>query len=323
MATGLESFLNVVHAGEQSAWGSAVTPDTYIVGVTEHRARVETTIHRPDNEHGLAGPSDLAQVTRRSVQLNITDEPVYEQLQIWLDMLFGKASPSGSGPYTRTYVGPLYEAITPQFYTFGRGQNGFYFTYPDTAAKTLEFRYSVDDGFILTATLLSSDQEPATWTAINRPAGLTPIPVLNAKVFIDLPSASPGTTEIPGVLRSATIHIDNGLHYKYFPGSERAQGYGTGKWDVYIQATLEMTSTVQNLYNEVLTAIPDLPERWVRLQFQKDSDHDLMFTLFGTLESSGDDWGDADGNVVWDVTFRASFAASGNWFETVLVNTVS
>ena len=322
MGTGKETHLNVLYLGEQTAFGSPVTPNVYIVGVTDHKARHETNVHRPE-EYGLTGPTDLVQMIRDSVQITATIEPVYDQLQYFYDMLFGKASPSGTGPYERTWVAPVTSTVDPMFTTVGRGQSGFFYTYPDVAVKTMDMKFSLDNGISMDLTMLATSESPGTFTAIARPTGQVPLPVLNTQIYLDLPTSSPGTTLLPATIREFTVHTDNGLHYKHFPGSVAAQGWGTGRWEVYIDATLEMTPNVVNLYNDVITSPPDIPERWVKIAIPHGSDYEYAITLFATVEQNGDSWDDADGNVVWNVRFNGAFAPSGNWYEVYLKNNAS
>lgn len=323
MAVGFETHLNVVHMGAQTAWANTATLDTFLVGVTNHRARHDVNIYRPE-EVGLTAPSDLVQITRREVTLTLDVTPTYEQLHRILEMIFGRVTANdlsgvGSGPWERVYSAPINTSVDPVFYTIGRGQNNLFYVYDSCAVQQARFAYSMDNGFTATLDILARDETTGTYSSITRPEGYTPFPVLNANIYIDPATNAWGTTLIPGTLREATVSVNTNLHYKYFPGDIRAQGYGMGKWEVSITGTFEMNSTIKSLYDEFLTLPPDIPNKRVRLEFNKDSSHILEIDLYGTLAVDGDVWDDADGNVVINFRFDAAYD-SPDWFKVRLVN---
>jgi len=322
MATGFESHLNVLHLGKQTDFNTPATPNIYLVGVTNHTARPEVTYHMPEGEKGLSAPSDLIQVTKRAVTLSIDVEPVYEQLHYLLEMIFGEVTPSGTGPFTRTYTAPVYSTVSPAFYTIGRGQSQLYYTYDSCAISSATFKYDSDSGFAATLDILAKNENVGTYTIITRPYGLTPIPVKSATLYVDNPASAFGTTQLAGVLRSAEITVNPGLHYKYLPGDINAQGYGQGKWQVSIKVTFEMKSTIKALYDEVLTTPPDVPFKNVRVAFDKDANNMLHFDLASVMKVDGDVWTDADGNVTLDMVFDGAFDDAA-WFTVELTNNVA
>ena len=66
----------------------------------------------------------------------VSDE-TFEDVNYWLEALFGTASPTGPCPYVRAYAAPTTAAVTPHFMTLQYGQTDEVWQLQDASVASL------------------------------------------------------------------------------------------------------------------------------------------------------------------------------------------
>ena len=117
---------NVLQSAWQTAFGTAVpTATVKLQNVSSFKLRPELQTRMLEQLRGSLAPTHQTTLDQYSgsASFEVSDE-TFEDVNYWLETLFGAAALSGAGPYIRAYAAPHTSAITPRFLTLQYGQTG-------------------------------------------------------------------------------------------------------------------------------------------------------------------------------------------------------
>ena len=128
---------NVLQSAWQTTFGTPKTPATVkLQNVSSFRLRPEFQTRALEQLRGTLAPTHQTTLDNYagSATFEVSDE-TFEDVNYWLEALFGTASPTGTGPYVRAYAAPTTAAITPHFMTLQWGQANGVFQLQDASVE--------------------------------------------------------------------------------------------------------------------------------------------------------------------------------------------
>ncbi|HQH28961.1 MAG TPA: hypothetical protein PLP17_16330, partial [Oligoflexia bacterium] len=148
---------NVLQLGWQSAFGTAnATATRKLQNVSSFKLRPELETRALDQLRGTMAPTHQTTLDRYlSSATAETSDTDFEELNYWLEMLFGTVSPVGSAnPYTRSYAAPTTAAITPHAATLQFGQSNEVWQMQDATVTSLTLSGAANSGVSVGASLM-------------------------------------------------------------------------------------------------------------------------------------------------------------------------
>jgi hypothetical protein len=148
---------NVLQLGWQSAFATANgTATRKLQNVSSFKLRPELETRALDQLRGTLAPTHQTVLDRylssASAETSDTD---FEELNYWLEMLFGTVTPSVTpAPYTRTYAAPTTTAVTPHFATLQFGQTNEVWQMQDASVTSLTLSGAANSGVSVGASLM-------------------------------------------------------------------------------------------------------------------------------------------------------------------------
>ena len=130
---------NVLQSAWQSAFGTPKTPATVkLQNVSSFRLRPEFQTRALEQLRGTLAPTHQTTLDNYSgsATFEVSDE-TFEDVNYWLDALFGAATATGNLPYVRAYNAPTTAAVTPHFMTLQYGQTDEVWQLQDASVASL------------------------------------------------------------------------------------------------------------------------------------------------------------------------------------------
>lgn len=110
-----------IQVGKESTWGTAVAQTLELAGVESFELTPEIEYLTNKSLGNLAPSVQGMDVGKTGASAPLSVRASYDQLGVYFDSMLGTATPSGAGPYTRTWAGPTTSSPTRTFLTMCRG----------------------------------------------------------------------------------------------------------------------------------------------------------------------------------------------------------
>lgn len=313
--------LFAVAIGEESTRGTAVAATAKLAGVDGAPISAGVEVWRgTDEARGTLAPAYMSVIGRVNPGVSLSGRATWEQLGNFLDAFFGKATPSGTGPYTRSYAAPLgaQPALTPWTVYYGSPSNAWRLT----GGVANELTISATSGEPLSASLnmIGVGVESTTMPALAEPSA-TPI-IHGGALYIDDFTGTVGTTQVTDV-----VFVD----WELSLNANRANLFGVDaalakdlvhqKMDGTLRVTLTVGPSSVGLLNALLT--PGEVKRQVRIEHTSGT-NSLKIDFAGALTEVGEIVQDQDGAATLQFTLSGEYCpALGNWLKIELVNDIA
>ena len=160
---------NVLQSAWQTAFGTPKTPATVkLQNVSSFRLRPEFQTRALEQLRGTLAPTHQTTLDNYagSATFEVSDE-TFEDVNYWLEALFGTASPTGSDPYVRAYAAPLTSAVTPKFMTLQWGQTNGVFQIQDASVASLTLSGADNTGIQVGGSIIGGKVTAGTYTSLN------------------------------------------------------------------------------------------------------------------------------------------------------------
>lgn len=315
----------VVQIGRESTWGVDVAAAAILSGVTNF-----TTTPRFVNTpiRVLAGSFSPA---IKSVQTYRGGDAAISGYYSPQDFLYiadsgirGSVTPTGTNPYTWTYVFQTTTAgfVRSRTIEFFDGT----FTWELHGGLVSSFTLSgetTEDGLVMfESEWLSKDVIPGSLTGALAPRAFDPIPASNIRLFVDAFGGTIGTTEQGSTLISWSLECNTGLHRKKFAtGTLTSDAFGYNVPELTLTLVLEQNASSQTMLDNYVNNVLNL----IELRGAGASPSEVRVQMACIPSSVAPIWGDRDGNTTVELTYfpiydPGPFAA---YAKIVNVNAVS
>lgn len=258
---------NVLQLGWQSAFGTANgTATRKLQNVSSFKLRPELETRALDQLRGTMAPTHQTVLDRYlSSATAETSDTDFEELNYWLEMLFGTVSPVGSAnPYTRSYAAPTTTAITPHAATLQFGQTDEVWQMNDATVTSLTLSGAANSGVSVGASLMGGKviagalQSLADLTTGTRMTGCM------ASVAIETWA---GTTFTPlaSSAFSWELSVNANREYHNFLGECTPTASYDNKWSGQLKLSLELNTSTDDYLIAMLAAANTILEKRVRI----------------------------------------------------------
>jgi len=319
----------VFQIGKQTAFDSVVAPTAILHGLEELNIKPLIDAEAFPEQRGDYSPSYLAAVNRKSAEWSISGTPVYEDICYFLDMLFGEATPTGSGPYVYGYSAPLSSKPSVRISTLLKAIEEGAYGVTGAIANTFELNLEPNARPTFScggpAYVFDTDtEESLSFRTVN------PMHANQAQIYIDDWGGTAGTTEYVGCKLSYALSLDLARSVKECIGSYSPVDWRHGKPEAgsnQLTIGLEFNSASglsKDMLDELIAVTTTPFRKIVRLKLTSGTNI-FQCDFAGFAESAPDDpFIDSDGIATVEFTLSGMYESTlGNWFEAEVTNGLS
>ena len=258
---------NVLQLGWQSAFGTANgTATRKLQNVSSFKLRPELETRALDQLRGTMAPTHQTVLDRYlSSATAETSDTDFEELNYWLEMLFGTVSPVGSAnPYTRSYAAPTTAAITPHAATLQFGQTDEVWQMQDATVTSLTLSGAANSGVSVGASLMGGKVVAGTLASLPDLTTGTRMTGCMASVAIE---AWAGNTFTPlaSSAFSWELSVNANREYHNFLGECTPTASYDNKWSGQLKLSLELNTSTDDYLIAMLAAANTILEKRVRI----------------------------------------------------------
>ena len=265
--------LNVLQFAWQSAFGTAApTATVKLQNVSSFRMRPEFETRALDQLRGSLAPTYQSTLDNYagSATFEVSDES-FEDVNYWLDSLFGTVSPTGPGPYVRAYAAPLTSATTPHFMTLQYGQSGSIWQMQDASVASLTLSGADNTGVQVGGSIIGGKVTAGTYASINDRTGTTRMAGCMAKISVGTWDAA-SLTELTDSAFSWELSINSNREYRSYLGSCTPKAYNDQKWNGQLKLSLELNTSTDDYLTAMLGSSSAILERQIEIKYSTTVD---------------------------------------------------
>ena len=246
---------NVLQLGWQSAFGTANgTAARKLQNVSSFKLRPEFETRALDQLRGTLAPTHQTTLDRYlSSATAETSDTDFEELNYWLEMLFGTVSPGITEPYLRTYSAPTTSAPAPRYATLQFGQTNEVWQMQDASVTSLTLSGAANSGVSVGASLMGGKVvEGALATLQDLTTGTRLSGCMASVKLADWSSST--FTALASSAFSWELSVNANRVYDNFLGECTPSKSYDGKWTGQLKLSVELNNTSDDLLVAMLTS---------------------------------------------------------------------
>jgi len=311
---------NVLQSAWQTAFGTPKTPATVkLQNVSSFRLRPEFQTRALEQLRGTLAPTHQTTLDNYSgsATFEVSDE-TFEDVNYWLDALFGAATPTGTGPYVRTYNAPTTSGVTPRFMTLQHGQTNEVWQLQDASVASLTLSGANNTGVQVGGSILGGKvvagalQSLADRTAVTRMSGCM------ASVAIETWTGST-FTPLASSAFSWEISINSNREYRGYLGDCTPTAYHDQKWNGQLRLSLELNDSTDDHLIAMLGASSAILEKQVRITYKTGTgsgERSMAITFAGHSMQAPELFPDRNGVITYDLVLDGVYNPTlANWLK--------
>jgi hypothetical protein len=315
----IPSRLIRLQLGQEVTWGTAVAATSILNGLDKLPTitpQVKDTIF--DEQRGSLAPSYSSAQVMTGAQFDLSGYVTFEDILYILNGVYGKITPTGTGPYVWTALIPSTATFTPVAYTMELGDLGV-----ATGVK-------LTGGLIQQWTIAGTQQKEMTFTAkgFGQAAvfGITPTAALayrtteialtpETAMYMDPAGTAPGTTIYSGQLIDFTLTGDSGLVPFYAGGSKGPVTFTYAKQQTSLKVSLAYSAALDAALQANLLA-----GKTAIFQLKTTSGaKSIVINFSGALKSDPQYFGDSQGAQMVSLEMDAVYDATDAMYTGITV----
>ena len=311
---------NVLQSAWQTAFGTPKTPATVkLQNVSSFRLRPEFQTRALEQLRGTLAPTHQTTLDNYagSATFEVSDE-TFEDVNYWLEALFGTASPTGAGPYVRAYAAPTTAAITPHFMTLQWGQANGVFQLQDASVASLTLSGADNTGVQVGGSIVAGKVIPGTLASLLDRTAVTRMSGCMASVAIETWTGS-AFTPLASSAFSWELSINSNREYRGYLGDCTPTAYHDQKWNGQLRLSLELNATTDDYLIAMLGASSAILEKQVRIKYSTGSEASLRsmtITFAGHSMQAPELFPDRNGVLTYDLVLDGVYNPTlANWLK--------
>ena len=311
---------NVLQSAWQTAFGTPKTPATVkLQNVSSFRLRPEFQTRALEQLRGTLAPTHQTTLDNYSgsATFEVSDE-TFEDVNYWLEALFGTASPTGTGPYVRAYAAPTTSAITPHFMTLQWGQADGVFQLQDASIASLTLSGADNTGVQVGGSIIAGKVIPGTLASLLDRTAVTRMSGCMASVAIETWTGS-AFTPLASSAFSWELSINSNREYRGYLGDCTPTAYHDQKWNGQLRLSLELNGTTDDYLIAMLGASSAILEKQVRIKYSTgsgDSLRSMTITFAGHSMQAPEFFQNRNGVVTYDLVLDGVYNPTlANWLK--------
>ena len=310
---------NVLQLGWQSAFGTAnATATRKLQNVSSFKLRPELETRALDQLRGTLAPTHQTTLDRYlSSATAETSDTDFEELNYWLEMLFGTVTPTGSAnPYTRAYAAPTTAAVTPHAATLQFGQTDEVWRMQDATVTSLTLSGAANTGVSVGASLMGGKVVAGALQTLPDLTTGTRMTGCMASVAIET-WAGNTFTPLASSAFSWELSVNANREYHNFLGECTPSASYDNKWSGQLKLSLELNASTDDYLIAMLAAANTILEKQVRIIYTVGSSttlRSMTLTFAGHTMQAPELFQDKNGLMTYDLVLDGVYNPTlTNW----------
>ena len=311
---------NVLQSAWQTAFGTPKTTATVkLQNVSSFRLRPEFQTRALEQLRGTLAPTHQTTLDNYagSATFEVSDE-TFEDVNYWLEALFGTASPTGAGPYVRAYAAPTTSAITPHFMTLQWGQANGVFQLQDASVASLTLSGADNTGVQVGGSIIGGKVTAGSLASLPDRTGVTRMSGCMASVGIATWDTSSFTT-LANSAFSWELSINSNREYRGYLGNCTPTAYSDQKWNGQLRLSFELNDTTDDYLIAMLSTASAILERQVKIEYNtgtSTTERSMAITFAGHSMQAPELFQDRNGVTTYDLVLDGVYCSKlGNWLK--------
>ena len=311
---------NVLQSAWQSAFGTPNTTATVkLQNVSSFRLRPEFQTRVLEQLRGTLAPTHQTTLDNYagSATFEVSDE-TFEDVNYWLDALFGAATPTGTLPYVRAYNAPTTAAVTPHFMTLQYGQTDEVWQLQDASVASLTLSGADNTGVQVGGSIIGGKVTAGSLASLSDRTGVTRMSGCMASVGIATWDTSSFTT-LANSAFSWELSINSNREYRGYLGNCTPTAYSDQKWNGQLRLSLELNGTADDHLIAMLSTASAILERQVKIEYKtgtSTTERSMAITFAGHSMQAPELFQDRNGVTTYDLVLDGVYNSTlGNWLK--------
>ena len=311
---------NVLQSAWQSAFGTPKTPATVkLQNVSSFRLRPEFQTRALEQLRGTLAPTHQTTLDNYSgsATFEVSDE-TFEDVNYWLDALFGAATATGNLPYVRAYNAPTTAAVTPHFMTLQYGQTDEVWQLQDASVASLTLSGADNTGVQVGGSIIGGKVMQGALAALSDRTGVTRMSGCMASVAIETWTGST-FTPLASSAFSWELSINSNREYRGYLGDCTPTAYNDQKWNGQLRLSLELNDTTDDHLIAMLGASSAILEKQVRITYKTGTgkgERSMAITFAGHSMQAPELFPDRNGVITYDLVLDGVYNPTlANWLK--------
>jgi len=313
------------YGATEITWGLVVTPCTFKwMGLTDASMKPTDTSQRFTEIRSSLAPAYSDRKTKVGAEASLKGILSYDDAPYVLEALLGKASPTGTNPYTYAYTAPLGTAPTSRIYSLYQvDADGSAYAMTGAVGKRIAFHGSSDGELTWEADFLGA--KIAVGTLGSPPADRTVTFAAGADVaiYVDAALGTIGTTPVTATAYEFDLELATKRDTSTFFGSISPLSWHEGEqWDATLKLSCEFNAT-SKAYLDALISTTAVFQKLVRIKATNGTNV-IQLDFSGVAEDVPEVFGKRGGVTALEVTLKGVYdAIFANYFKASVTNGVS
>ena len=311
---------NVLQSAWQSAFGTPNTTATVkLQNVSSFRLRPEFQTRALEQLRGTLAPTHQSTLDNYagSATFEVSDE-TFEDVNYWLDALFGAATPTGTLPYVRAYNAPTTAAVTPHFMTLQYGQTDEVWQLQDASVASLTLSGADNTGVQVGGSIIGGKVTAGSLASLSDRTGVTRMSGCMASVAIAAWDSSSFTT-LANSAFSWELSINSNREYRGYLGNCTPTAYSDQKWNGQLRLSFELNDTTDDHLIAMLSTASAILERQVKIEYKtgtSTTERSMAITFAGHSMQAPELFQDRNGVTTYDLVLDGVYNSTlGNWLK--------
>lgn len=312
---------NVLQRAKQTVFGTPVTTATEkLQNVSSFTLQPDLQTRQVDRLTGTLAPTHTTTLDYYGSKANfdVSDE-TFEDVNFWLESLFSSASPTGTGPYVRSYAAPLTSVTSPKFMTLQFGQSGSVMQQQDASISSLTLSGSNNAGVSVSGTIIGGKVVAGSLASLADRTGTTRMSGCMASLAIDSWTGTMGATDVPTSAYAWELTVNSNREYMTTLGACTPNKWNDKNWSGQLKLSLDVNTTTQAYLTSIFAATNAILEKQIQIKYSVGTGVDLrelIIQFCGHTLSAPDLYADRSGILTYDLMFSGVYNPTfANWLK--------
>ena len=309
------TVLRKIQLGRQPLWTTEVAATVRLMAVTDASVSIVDEVLQPE-ELGITAPMSLPAQVMQHAEGSFTLQASYQDLSYLARGVFGTAATSAaaSTTYVRSNAVAVSTTPTPVIWTMQYGSPSAEYQIGSAIMTNLQISGEAGGVWEAAVDVIGRAVEANALTSALALRAVDLIKMSDTTFKVDAWAGAMGATAAPATLISFALTASPGYHLKTFAGSLNPSSYGADRWEGELTTTLEFNASAKAYVDALLTGLVQRQIQISATQGAGTAAREATINFCGTLIDGAELFGDRNGNVTVELTWKGTYNATfGGW----------
>lgn len=316
------SAQNILQLGWQTAFKTAnPTATRKLQNVSSFKLTPDLQTRELEQLRGTLAPTHKTALDGYASRATAENGDIdFEELNYWLEMLFGTVTPVGSSaPFTRKYSAPVTNAPNPRAATLQWGQSGYVWQMQDATVTSLTMSGAVNTGVSVGASLMGGLVKRGALQVLADVTNGTRLSGCMSSVAIETWAGST-FTPLASSAFSWELSVNANRTYHSYLGECSPSKLSDNRWKGQLKLSMELNAATAAYLDEILgDAASRIIEKQVRIIYSTGTGttlRSMQIDFAGHSMQAPEHFQDKDGLVTYDLVLDGVYNPTvGNWLS--------